>query len=317
MIKKIFTIFIILTLLYTFQSKAVSYDTFGGRYQYNQNNDMPYSSYYSEMKDEEILIIVDYSASMNQQLGMSARYIQAIDAINRILQNVPNETKIGLRVFGITNTPAIIVDADGNGRFNRKEICSASKLVLPISSYNNSNIVNSLSELRPRGATPIGYSLREAIKHDFVGSSGLKHIILITDGRENCGDDPCRYIKQVMSQRNDILIDVIGITVDPNAYSQLSCIAGSANGRFYNANNPEELNTMFKNVFSSHPVNIQNPSASFASNPDYEGDNTYRTGFAPPPSTAQFSQNSNYTHYQTQKRTPVVKYNNYSFEFDM
>lgn len=304
-------------MLYFFPGNAVSYDTFDGRYQYNQNNDMPYASHYSAMREEEILIIVDYSASMSQQLGVSARYIQSIDAINRILQNVPNETKIGLRVFGITNSPAIIVDMDGNGRFNKREICSASKLVLPISSFNNTNIVNSLSELRPRGATPIGYSLRQAIKHDFANSSGLKHIILVTDGKENCGDDPCQYIKQVMSQRNDILIDVIGITVDTNAYSQLSCIAGSTNGRFYNANNPEELNTMFKTVFSSYPVSFQDPNSSYMATPGYEGENTYKTGFAPPPSNMQFQENTKYTSYKPVKHSPVVKYNNYSFEFDM
>lgn len=341
MLKKFVYIISFCLLLSGIQEKAVSYDTFDGRYHYNQNNEMPSGGYYSDFSqsgNEEILLIVDFSSSMNKQLGTTARYIQAIDAIDKVLRAIPRETKIGLRVFGISSNVTLRVDSNGNGRFNTHQICTSSKLAIPIASNNNSNISNKLSEYRPTGATPIGYSLRQAVQNDFNISNSMKHIILVTDGGENCGDDPCQYIKRLMATRNDITIDVIGITVDQNAYSQLYCIANSANGKYYNTQSVDDLNNTFKKVFApvakgvygtSTAPDTQNPyNSSYSQQPsNYSiyGTSPYTSSnYNTQPTTQPAGINSNYgqvtplyQHQQPQKKKTMVKYSNYSFEFDM
>lgn len=291
MIKKILFLLLIISLGYFVQQKAISYEAYDGRYNYNENSSMPNASNYSGTRDEDILIIVDFSESMNKSFGISTRYIQAVDALSQILREMPKNSRVGLRIFGIPNSGIAEFDTNNDGRVDRNEVCRATKLVMPIRANNASSISTELSAHTPNGVTPIGYSLRQAINNDFPNPAALKHIILVTDGRENCGDDPCLYINQLMRTRKDIKIDVIGITIDENAYSQLSCIANSAYGRYYDANNPSDLKIQFRNAFV-------NTSTSY--NP---------VGFS--------SQTSVPPTINTSPNTSGIKYTNYAFEFDI
>lgn len=237
-------------------NEVLSYENFNGRYSYSEyDKNANYSANLSS-KDDEVLFIVDFSASMNKRMGYAPKAFHAIDAIRDILEDAGQETKIGLRVFGISDKPYIELDRDGYS-YNKENICSASSLLLPVARYNNQNISDRLSTLNPQGATPIGYSLRQAVQNDFSPSASLKHIILITDGGENCGDDPCLFIKRLMQLRNDIRIDVIGITVDNNAYSQLNCIASAAKGNYYSVNEPDDFKIKFKQAFNARPIQVK------------------------------------------------------------
>jgi len=234
-----------------FLIKAHSYQTFDGKYNYNSYGEGSSTYVKTDSNGEEVLFIVDFSSSMNKKMGYSPKIYHAIDAIRDILSEAGDNAKIGLRVFGVTDKPMYDIEPSGVS-YNKKNICSASSLVLPIAKYNRENISDRLSHLKPQGATPIGYSLRQAVQNDFSqNSSTIKHIILITDGRENCGDDPCLFIKRLMQMRDDFKIDVIGITVDENAYSQLHCIASAAKGGYYAVNSPEEFTVKFKQAFNS------------------------------------------------------------------
>ncbi len=215
------------------------YDTEQAKYTYRNNN--------LTLPDEEILIIFDYSKSMNKSAGYSTRLFQATDAVISVLTTIDDNTKIGLRLFGINNSQDFSIQ-NNNTISDRERRCLASKLVLPISANNNQNIINKFSEYVPYGASSIGYSLRQAVKNDFSNDASLKRIILVTDGTENCGDDPCRYIRNLMKTRNDIRIDIIGVSINKDAYSELLCIADSTNGKLYNANNPEEIKANFSQI---------------------------------------------------------------------
>ena len=79
---------------------------------------------------------------------------------------------------------------------------------------NENNIHYNLTQLKPKGMTPITYSLKQAIKNDFIGFSGKKHIILLTDGGENCDESPCKFVMELIKVRKDIVIDVIAFNID-------------------------------------------------------------------------------------------------------
>lgn len=246
-----YIIFLIFVLPVFFLS-AYSYQAFDGKYnygEYQQGNN--YSANVSS-EDEEVLFIVDFSNSMSKKMGFAPRVYHAIDAIRDILNDAGDRTKIGLRIFGVTDKPILQQDANGVS-WHKENLCSASSLVMPIARYNSANISDKLGELTPQGVTPIGYSLRQAVQNDFSPSAPIKHIILITDGGENCGDDPCLFIKRLMQLRDDIKIDVIGITVEDNAYSQLNCIAAAAKGKYYSVNTPEDFKLKFEQAFNSTP----------------------------------------------------------------
>lgn len=284
-------IFFILTIFVFFlaDNKSLSYEAFNGKYNYNQFDNSSASNYVNNDADDntEVLFVVDFSASMSKKIGYAPKVYHAIDAIRSILRESGDRTKIGLRIFGVTDKPMVEMDRDGY-HFHKENICTASSLVMPIARYNSSNISDKLSQLSPQGGTPIGYSLRQAVQNDFSPSATLKHIILITDGAENCGDDPCLYIKRLMQLRSDIRIDVIGITVDSNAYSQLRCIAGASKGKYYAVDSAEDFKLKFKEAFDSRP----------------QVKTEVKTQLLPPKETV------------LQKQPLGIKYKNFTFMFD-
>ena len=98
------------------------------------------------------------------------------------------------------------------------------------------------------GATPLVYALDRAVNEDFAGLDSVtpKKIILITDGGENCGGDPCAYARNLMKKRTDVHIDV----VLASSYSKsLSCLASSTGGHLYNVDNLSDFSkTMTKSI---------------------------------------------------------------------
>lgn len=248
--KYIIPLFLLIFIIQGIFSKTYTYDNFNGKYQYNDLNSEGHSINISSNIDEEILFIMDFSGSMSKKMGYSPKVYLAIDAIRAVLADVGTRTKIGLRIFGVTDAPT--VERYGNKVKLRMDVlCTASRLVLPIARYNNSNISDKLSKYTPQGATPITFSLKQAVQNDFSPNAQLKHIILVSDGNENCGEDPCAFIRNLMTLRDDYKIDVIGITVDQNAYSQLSCIANAGKGKYFSVDNPTEFVPAFRNAVKS------------------------------------------------------------------
>lgn len=178
----------------------------------------------------KVLFIVDFSNSMNEKMGDKTKLQVAIDTLTSILPQIPQNVQTGLRVYG------------HRGGFTYLDGCMASKLAVPLGQNNSQDILASLYKTSAVGWTPITYSLKQAINSDFAGVSGKKHIILLTDGGENCDESPCTYAIELMRTRNDIMIDVIAFDIfDPEAQNQLKCTALTTSGRFYSANSPDEL----------------------------------------------------------------------------
>lgn len=190
---------------------------------------------FSEEK-ERILFILDLSNSMEEPLENSTKFQLMINTMNKILPQISPDTWVGLRVYG------------HRMGFTPIEACHASTLISPISTNNSENIQHALIKTKPRGMTPITYSLKQAIKYDFMGFSGRKHIILLTDGGENCDESPCTFVMNLIKIRRDVNIDVIAFNVsDDEDLKQLECTALVTSGKFYNAKTSAELFNGFNN----------------------------------------------------------------------
>jgi Ca-activated chloride channel family protein len=190
--------------------------------------------------NSQTLFILDYSNSMNEMLIDKTKYALLLDSLKVILSKMSAENKIGVRVYGQRwgLTP---IDA-----------CRATSLVVPISEGNFGNISSTLSRLSPKGMTPITYALKQAVKNDFRGFDGEKHIILITDGGENCDESPCDYAMELIKYRKDIKIDVIALNIDSEEdLDQLRCTSTVTSGKFYRADTQAELIHSLNESFNS------------------------------------------------------------------
>lgn len=179
---------------------------------------------------DKLLFVIDYSNSMGEYLEHKTKVNQVKEMMTKILPQISPKTKVGLRVYGHTCN-LIAYNA-----------CRSSELITPLGFANSSNILSEMSRLRPRGMTPITYSLKQAVNKDLDGYDGIKHIILLTDGGENCDESPCDYSIELVKNRKDIKIDVIAFNVhDDDDLAQLKCTADVTGGLFSEADTKAEL----------------------------------------------------------------------------
>ena len=237
--KKILYSFLVLTFAYALCAPNYNYKIYTP-----QNITQVSKNVAQNQKDGQIIFIVDFSNSMNDFIGNQSKLEIARNALAEILPKIPPNVKTGLRIYG------------HKAGFTYLQGCQASSLTVPLNTGNYQSILSSLYSTSAVGWTPITYSLKQAVNSDFYGVSGKKHIILITDGSENCDESPCTYVINLMKTRNDITIDVIALDIhDLEANNQLKCTALMTSGKFLNANSPEDLyNSLFETVGISKDV---------------------------------------------------------------
>ncbi len=191
--------------------------------------------------DTNLLFVVDFSNSMSEYVENETKVNLVKKMLNRIAPQISSETKVGMRVYG------------HNCNLLAMQACRSSELVVPLEKGNNYKITSAISKLRPKGMTPITYSLKQAVKKDFVDIDGKKHIILLTDGGENCDESPCDYAISLIKTRRDINIDVIAFNVhDSDDLAQLRCTADVTGGHFIKADTNAELIKSMEDLILPH-----------------------------------------------------------------
>ena len=97
-----------------------------------------------------------------------------------------------------------------------------------------------LNSLNPKGMTPISQALRQAV--DMVKDlAGPATLILVSDGKETCGGDPCWLVEHLRRTVFDFTLHVIGFDVTQEETEQLECMARAGGGRYFSARSALEL----------------------------------------------------------------------------
>lgn len=183
-----------------------------------------------ENVDEKLLFILDFSGSMTEKLGDEKKIDMMMKTMAKLLPTINKNTWVGLRVYG------------HKMGFTAMDACRASTLLVPITPASVDKIQAQLYQTKSRGMTPITYSLKRAVEDDFAGFDGKKHIILLTDGGENCDESPCIWAMELIKNRKDVKIDVIAFNIsNEDDLDQLECTALVTTGKFYSANTAAEL----------------------------------------------------------------------------
>ena len=201
---------------------------------------MPEDYSYKDSSDK-LLFVVDFSNSMGEYLEHKTKVNQVKEMMKQILPQISSDTNVGIRVYGHTcNIFAY-------------NACRSSELLVPLGVNNSDKINSAISKLRPRGMTPITYSLKQGVNKDLKNLDGTKHIILLTDGGENCDESPCDYAIELMKERRDIKIDVIAFNVhDSNDLDQLKCVADVTSAKFVQADTNAQLLQSMQDLILPH-----------------------------------------------------------------
>ncbi len=181
----------------------------------------------TEGTDGRMELVLDASGSMKQPHGDGrTRFRAAVDALREVVGALPGGMQVGLRIYG-----SKIDDGPGS--------CQDSELVVPVGPLDKGAVRTALGKAGPLGNTPIAYSLRQAAKD--LPSEGPRTIVLVSDGEESCGGDPCEVARDLSQQGLDLHVDVVGFQVDDKARNQLTCIAQAGRGTFYDAPDADAL----------------------------------------------------------------------------
>ncbi|MDD4612778.1 MAG: VWA domain-containing protein, partial [Synergistaceae bacterium] len=180
-----------------------------------------------------IELILDASGSMWAKLGKSTRIEVAKEALNKIIDDLSERKGIavGLRVYG-----------------HRTNDCKDTKLEIPIGPLDAKKMKKFINGIKPKGKTPIAYSLEQAARDFMIDFKGNRIVILVTDGLESCNGDPCAAAKALAEKGIVSKIHVVGFGMDKKSVSQLECIVKPSGGLLLEANNADELAKAFDTI---------------------------------------------------------------------
>ncbi len=174
-----------------------------------------------------ILFVFDASNSMVNKIGPITRIEGAKELFCRFVDSLSlnKNFQFALRMYGHT-----VKYPPGD--------CKDSKLVVPFGKNNIALIKQKVNEAKPTGITPIEHSLIESA-NDFPDKKAVNMIILITDGIEECGGDPCRARQKLMEKGIVFKPFIIGIGLSPEQIKTFECV-----GTYFDY----EDNTTFRNI---------------------------------------------------------------------
>ncbi|MFH0865229.1 MAG: VWA domain-containing protein [Bacteroidota bacterium] len=204
---------------------------------------------FAQVKEKEqpkpltrILIVFDASQSMYGIWQSDMKITIAQKLLSNLLDSLKNipDLELALRVYG-------------HQKLYPPQDCDDTKLEIPFAENNTDKIKAKLKTLTPKGTTPIASSL-EFAADDFTPCENCRNIIiLITDGLEECGGDPCA-VSQAL-QKKGIFLKPFIIGIGKDFSTAFSCV-----GTYFDAASEQEfyqvLNVVISQVLNSTTAQV-------------------------------------------------------------
>ena len=173
----------------------------------------------------DAMIVFDASGSMGTtdyalKLPRIARVKKSMETV---IPEVAPMRRLGLIVYG-------------EGEYND---CNSIELRMKPTAYATDPLLDIIKKINPRGRTPLTRSVElaaEALDH----KSRQSTIVLLTDGEETCGGDPCATAKRLKAEAKDLTIHVIGYR-EQGGYFAARCMSDQTGGEYKAVKTEDEL----------------------------------------------------------------------------
>lgn len=180
-------------------------------------------------------LVLDVSGSMAQVIETGETRMDAAKRVlNEVIAAIPERDNInvGLRIYG---------HLGDNTEAGQAESCQSSDLVAPVSGVNKQALLDQIMALQPTGWTPLALSLERAGQDFQPGENVTNSVVLVTDGLETCGGDPCSVASELHASDIQLITHVVGFALIPEEQMTLGCIAEGGGGLLLGAANSAEL----------------------------------------------------------------------------
>ena len=196
-------------------------------------------------------LILDLSGSMAQDVGGGeTRMAAAKRVLTDVIEALPETegVNVGFRIYG---------HEGDNSNAGRDESCQSSELVVPIDGVDKPALRAQVDAATPIGWTPLALSLERA-GGDFPADGDVSNnIVLLTDGEETCGGDPCEVAAAIRAGDSQIRTHVVGFALTEEQSALVECIAEQGEGLNLRAGNALELSEALFSVLQEIEVVIQ------------------------------------------------------------
>jgi Ca-activated chloride channel family protein len=173
------------------------------------------------------------------------RIAQAKQSMAKVIPEVAPLRKLGLIVYG-------------EGEYND---CSAIALRLRPTVNAAEPLLRIIERINPRGKTPLTESVRRAAEVlNYTEREAV--VVLITDGEETCGGDPCKTAALLKKASPRLTIHVIGFRESQSEYFKARCMADETGGDYVSATSEDELIKALRKTLGCPFVTEQAPSQS-------------------------------------------------------
>lgn len=172
----------------------------------------------------KVIIILDASGSMWAQIDGKPKLEIARESLRTVLQSVPADDEIGFMAYG----------------HREKGSCDDIQLIVPPQAGSASAISAAADSLKFLGKTPLTAAVKqaaEALKY----TEDKATVVLITDGLETCGGDPCALGKELEASGVDFTADVVGFGLTADEGKQIACLADNTGGKYIQASDEKAL----------------------------------------------------------------------------
>ncbi|MBZ9976727.1 vWA domain-containing protein [Mesorhizobium sp. BR-1-1-10] len=172
----------------------------------------------------KVIIILDASGSMWAQIDGKPKLEIARESLRTVLQSVPADDEIGFMAYG----------------HREKGSCDDIQLIVPPQAGSASAISAAADSMKFLGKTPLTAAVKqaaEALKY----TEDKATVVLITDGLETCGGDPCALGKELEASGVDFTADVVGFGLTADEGKQIACLADNTGGKYIQASDEKAL----------------------------------------------------------------------------
>ncbi len=180
-----------------------------------------------------LLLILDASGSMWGRLEGQPKITIAQAAAAEIMQSLPENIAAGLMLYG----------------HRRKGDCQDIELAVAPGAARQL-ISTRLAGVVPKGKTPLAKSLEQAGQLLAQGEAEAT-VLLVSDGIETCGGDPCAVVTALRNKGIKLVVHVVGFDVRGAAVEQLQCIARAGGGGYFPASDTAALRQALQSVRSA------------------------------------------------------------------
>lgn len=183
-----------------------------------------------------IALILDASGSMWGQIQGENKIVIARRVLQGVMKNLPAEAGVGLVAYGHRD----------------KSDCNDIETVVPYGSTDRAALAAQIAALNPKGMTPITATL-EKVFADLRQREGATTVILVSDGLETCGGDPCNAVAAAKAAGIEFILHVVGFDLGKENVAQLECAAVTGGGLYLSAGDAGELGKALEQAIEISP----------------------------------------------------------------